>query len=99
MKAVVIGEGSGATMETIMGVYPRHKAVVDVYKSRGEVIGIGPFLDRGNMAIFRSREAAEAFVKEDRVHPRGHRQVVCHPRLERHDARVRPTSLPERTSR
>ena len=32
-----------------------------------EVIGIGPFTDgkRGNMAIFRSREAAEQFVKED----------------------------------
>ena len=65
MKAVVIGEGSGASMETIMAVYPRHKAVVDVYKERGEVIGIGPFTDRGNMAIFRTREAAEAFVKED----------------------------------
>ena len=65
MKAVVIGESSGASMETIMDVYPRHKAVVDVYKARGEVIGIGPFMDRGNMAIFRSREAAESFVKED----------------------------------
>ena len=62
MKAVVIGESSGASMDTIMAVYPRHKAVVEVYKGRGEVIGIGPFTDRGNMAIFRSREAAEAFV-------------------------------------
>ena len=33
--------------------------------SRGDVIGIGPFADGGNMAIFRSREAAEAFVKQD----------------------------------
>jgi uncharacterized protein YciI len=65
MKTVVIGESSGASMEAIMAVYPRHKAVVEVYKGRGEVIGIGPFADRGNMAIFRSREAAEAFVKED----------------------------------
>jgi uncharacterized protein YciI len=67
MKAVVIGEGSGASMDTVMAVYPRHKAVVDVYIGRGDVIGIGPFADpgRGNMAIFRSREAAEAFVKED----------------------------------
>jgi uncharacterized protein len=65
MKAVLIGEGSGASMEAIMAVYPRHKAVVDVFKGRGEVVGIGPFADRGNMAIFRSREAAEAFVKED----------------------------------
>jgi uncharacterized protein YciI len=65
MKAVVIGESSGATMEQVMAVYPRHKAVVDAFVARGEVIGIGPFADRGNMAIFRSREAAEAFVKQD----------------------------------
>ena len=65
MKAVVIGESSGATMDQIMAVYPRHKAVVDAFVARGDVIGIGPFADRGNMAIFRSREAAEAFVKQD----------------------------------
>ena len=65
MKAVVIGESSGASMDTIMAVYPRHKAVVDNFVNRGEVIGIGPFADRGNMAIFRTREAAEAFVKQD----------------------------------
>ena len=65
MKAVVIGEPSGATMDMIMGVYPRHKAIVDKYIAKGEVIGIGPFADRGNMAIFRTRAAAEEFVKED----------------------------------
>jgi len=67
MKAVVIGTGTGASMDAIMAVYPRHKAVVDQFIARGEVIGIGPFLDasRGNMAIFRSREAAEAFVQQD----------------------------------
>jgi len=65
MKTVVIGESSGASMETIMAVYPRHKAVVDSFITRGEVIGIGPFTDRGNMAIFKTREAAEAFVKQD----------------------------------
>jgi uncharacterized protein YciI len=65
MKAVVIGESSGRSMDEIMAVYPRHKAVVDAFVARGEVIGIGPFADRGNMAIFRTREAAEAFVKED----------------------------------
>jgi len=65
MKAVVIGESSGAAMEEIMSVYPRHKAVVDLFVARGDVIGIGPFADRGNMAIFRSREAAEAFVEQD----------------------------------
>ena len=65
MKVVVIGESSGASMDEIMKVYPRHKAVVEALVDRGEVIGIGPFTDRGNMAIFRSREAAEEFVRTD----------------------------------
>ena len=65
MKAVLIGEPSGASMDAIMAVYPRHKAVVEKFKAKGEVIGIGPFADRGNMGIFRTREAAEAFAKED----------------------------------
>jgi len=65
LKAVVIGESSGASMEAVMAVFPRHKTFVDQFIARGEVIGIGPFSDRGNMAIFRSREAAEAFAKSD----------------------------------
>jgi len=65
MKAVVIGEPSGASMDAIMAVFPRHKALVDAFKARGEVIGIGPFADRGNMAIFRTRSAAEEFARED----------------------------------
>jgi uncharacterized protein YciI len=66
MKVVVIGIGSGASMDAIMAVYPRHKTVVDAFIARGEVIGIGPFMDKGgNLAIFRSREAAESFVKHD----------------------------------
>ena len=65
MKTVVIGESSGAAMETIMAVYPRHKIVVDKFIEKGEVVGIGPFSDRGNMAIFKTRAAAEQFVLED----------------------------------
>ena len=65
MKTVVIGESSGASMETIMAVFPGHKKIVDKFIAQGVVIGIGPFTDRGNMAIFRTREAAEAFSKED----------------------------------
>lgn len=65
MKAVVIGESSGASMEAIMAVYPRHKAVIDKYIVSGELIGVGPFADRGNMAIFKTRSAAEQFVTED----------------------------------
>lgn len=65
MKAVVIGEPSGASMETIMSVYPRHKAVAEKFIERGDVIGMGPFAGGGNMAIFKTREAAEQFTKED----------------------------------
>jgi uncharacterized protein YciI len=65
MKAVIIGEPSGATMENIMNVYPRHKTVVDKYIAKNEVIGIGPFNNLGNMAIFKTRAAAEKFVTED----------------------------------
>jgi uncharacterized protein YciI len=65
VKAVFIGEGAGASLDTIMSVYPRHKVVVDAFKARGEIIGIGPFMDGGNMGIFRTRAAAEAFAKED----------------------------------
>ena len=65
MKAVVIGESSGASMDTIMLVYPRHKLVVEKFIESGELIGVGPFADRGNMAIFKTRAAAEQFVKED----------------------------------
>lgn len=65
MKAIVIGEPSGATMDQIMLVFPRHKALVDSFVARGEVIGIGPFADLGNMAIFRTRDAAEEFARKD----------------------------------
>jgi hypothetical protein len=36
MKAVVIGESSGASRDAIMAVYPRHKVVV---VARGVVLG------------------------------------------------------------
>jgi uncharacterized protein len=65
MKTVVIGESSGASREAIMAVYPRHKKVADKFTAQGVVLGIGPFADGGNMAIFKTREAAEAFTRED----------------------------------
>lgn len=65
MKVVVIGESSGASMETIMAVYPRHKTIAEKYINNGHIIGMGPFVGGGNMAIFKTREAAEQWVKED----------------------------------
>jgi uncharacterized protein YciI len=65
MKYVVLGEPGGASRDAVMAVYPRHKLVVDQFVERGEVVGIGPFGDGGNMAIFRSLEAAEEFTRQD----------------------------------
>ncbi len=67
MLYAVIGTSAGKSREEIMAVYPRHKAFLDQFVARGEVVGVGPFTDAegGNMALFRSRAAAEAFAKAD----------------------------------
>ena len=67
MLYVVIGSSAGKTREEIMAIYPRHKAFLEQFVARGEVVGVGPFTDPGggNMAIFRSRAAAEAFANSD----------------------------------
>ncbi len=65
MKTVIIGQPSGASMEEIMKIYPRHRVVVEKFIALGVVVGIGPFDNLGNMAIFKTRAAAEEYVKED----------------------------------
>lgn len=65
MKAVLIGVGAGRPREEVMAVYPRHAELVNELVARGVVVGIGPFLGGGNLGIFRSREAAEEFVRRD----------------------------------
>jgi uncharacterized protein len=67
MLFAVIGTSAGKSRDEIMAVYPRHKAFLDQFIARGEVVGVGPFTDPGggNMALFRSRAAAEAFAKDD----------------------------------
>ena len=67
MLFVVIGSSAGKSRAEIMAVYPRHKAFLDQFLARGEVVGVGPFTDSGggNMALFRTRDAAEAFAKGD----------------------------------
>ena len=66
MLFAVIGTSGGKTRDEIMTIYPRH-IFLDQFIARGEVVGIGPFTDPkgGNMALFRSRDAAEAFAKSD----------------------------------
>ncbi|KAA6456035.1 hypothetical protein DYQ86_26530 [Acidobacteria bacterium AB60] len=67
MLFVVIGSRAGKTREEIMAIFPRHKAFLDQFLARGQVVGVGPFTDAGggNMAIFRTREAAEDFAAND----------------------------------
>jgi uncharacterized protein YciI len=67
MKAVILYEPGGASMDAIMAVFPRHKVLIDQFAARGEVIGIGAFGGggQGSMGIFRDRAAAEAFVAQD----------------------------------
>jgi len=67
MLFAVIGTTAGKSRDEIMAVYPRHKAFLDQFVARGEVVGVGPFTDSGggNMALFRTRPAAEAFAAGD----------------------------------
>jgi uncharacterized protein YciI len=67
MVFAVIGSTAGKSRDEIMAVFPRHKAFLDQFLARGEVVGVGPFTDPagGNMALFRTRAAAEAFAKDD----------------------------------
>jgi uncharacterized protein YciI len=67
MLFAVIGSSGGKTRDEVMAVFPRHKAFLDQFLARGEVVGVGPFTDPGggNMALFRSRAAAEAFARSD----------------------------------
>jgi uncharacterized protein YciI len=67
MLFAVIGSSAGKSRAEIMAVYPRHKAFLEPFVVRGEVVGVGPFTDAGggNMALFRSRAAAEAFAASD----------------------------------
>ncbi len=67
MLYAVIGTSTGKSRDEIMAIYPRHKAFLDPFVERGEVVGIGPFMDPegGNMALFRTKAAAEEFAKSD----------------------------------
>jgi hypothetical protein len=58
----IIGE---QTMETIMRVYPRHKARGRSIYCSGRSHRYWTFCRPGNMAIFKTRAAAEQFVTED----------------------------------
>lgn len=65
--AVIGTAAAGKSRDEVMEIFPRHKTFLDQFVARGEVVGVGPFTDAGggNMALFRSREAAETFARGD----------------------------------
>jgi uncharacterized protein len=67
LKAVVFYQPGSSNMDQIMAVYPRHKALVDLFAARGEALAIGTFAGgrEGSMGVFTTRESAESFVRQD----------------------------------
>jgi uncharacterized protein len=54
--------------EQVMAHFPAHRAHIDAFHARGELLMTGAFVDGsdgGAMGIFTTREAAEAFVRDD----------------------------------
>ena len=68
MKFVLLYSSADDVLETAPVHYPAHRARVDEFHARGDLLMIGTFADPvkdGSMAIFATREAAEAFVEGD----------------------------------
>ena len=68
MYAVSFYSVTPERFDDVRAVYPRHRAYLDEFATRGEVIMIGTFgnpAEQGSMAIFRSRDAAERFREKD----------------------------------
>jgi uncharacterized protein YciI len=67
MKTVLLYESASDVMKTAPVHYPAHKARVDAFHARGDLIAVGTWADprEGSMAVFRSRATAEEFVKDD----------------------------------
>jgi len=67
MKAVVFYYSAKDFMEKARLHFPAHKARLDAFHARGDLLAVGPWADPrdGAMAVFRSRNAAEEFVKDD----------------------------------
>jgi uncharacterized protein YciI len=67
MKAVLFYKSAADVLAKAPAHFPAHKARVDAFHQRGELLAVGTWADprEGSMAVFRSRVAAEDFVKGD----------------------------------
>ena len=66
-KFVLIYHPDPSAMEKAQQHFPAHVARLQAFHGRGVLLHVGPFADRtrGATGIFTSREACEAFMKED----------------------------------
>jgi len=65
---VTFYESSPDALALIPVHYPAHRARVDEFHARGDLLMVGTFgypIEEGAMAVFRTREAAEEFVADD----------------------------------
>ena len=68
MRYVVLYESAPDVLSKAPAHFPAHKARLDEFHARGELLMVGAFGDpqnEGSMAIFATREGAEEFVKGD----------------------------------
>jgi hypothetical protein len=67
-KFVVLYESAADVGSKAPAHFPAHKARLDEFHARGDLLLVGPFGDpqtEGSMAVFASRAAAEEFVAGD----------------------------------
>lgn len=67
-KHVLLYESADAIHERAPQHFAAHSARLEEFRGRGDLLMVGAFGDpqrEGSMAVFRTREAAEAFVADD----------------------------------
>jgi uncharacterized protein len=68
MKYVLFYESADDVASKAPAHFPAHKARLDEFHARGDLLLVGTFADaqkNGSMSVFRTREAAEEFARED----------------------------------
>ncbi len=68
MKYVLLYESAPGFMDKVPALIEAHRALWKRFHADGTLLLIGPFTDLpagGAMGVFSTREAAEAFVRED----------------------------------
>jgi uncharacterized protein YciI/uncharacterized protein YndB with AHSA1/START domain len=67
MKAILLYESAADVLTKVPLHFEAHKARLAQFQAAGELLAVGTYADprEGSMAVFRSREAATEFTRED----------------------------------